>query len=169
VLVCDETRAGSIPPRSSILWIYLPTLPVYLSISSLLASRCLPFRFARNEATRSPRIRRRTAQRRETVAFDVTGYRKKDVPRGRGICDSPNASKLARYGLQSAREERVSRFARWSQVTPPPLPPVTRVTKLVPIKSSSELKSRFKGVVVPYCKVSIDSSQRCTVFSKYLG
>lgn len=35
---------------------------------------------------------------------------------------------------------------------------------------SSELVSRFKGMIVPYCKVSIDSSQlRCTVFSKYLG
>lgn len=50
-------------------------------------------------------------------------------------------------------------------MTPPS--PDEGVTKLVPIESGIR---NSKGVIVPYCKVSIDSSQlRCTVFSKYLG
>lgn len=81
-------------------------------------------------------------------------------------CDSRNTSKLARYGLQSAREERVSRVANDDPLPPGDEGDQARADRV----GNSELVSRFKGVIVSYCKVSIDSSQlRCTVFSKYLG
>jgi len=85
----------------------------------------------------------------EDIFGVIFGYKEKRIPGTR------NASKLVRYGLQFAREERVSRFARrWR-----PLPSVTRVGKARADQvGSSKFVSRFKGMIVSYCKVSIDSS-----------
>lgn len=76
------------------------------------------------------------------VAFDVTGYGKKDVLLRDAECDSRKCeqTRSIRPTVRS-REERVSRFARESQVTPPSPSQVTRVTKLVPTESASELVS----------------------------
>lgn len=88
----------------------------------LETARCLPFRSAKNDEAMSPRIRWRTARRRESDASRSTllGKERETYPWDAEY-DSRNASKLARYGLQSTREERVSRFARESQMTPPSL------------------------------------------------
>lgn len=125
-------------------------------------ARCLPFRSIRNDgATGSLRLRWRTAR------FDVTGYGKRNVPLGHGM--RANSLDTA-YSLLEKRDCIIEICSRVADDADDPLPPVTRMTKLVPIETGSELVSRFKGVIVSYCKVSIDSSQlRCTVFSKYLG
>lgn len=109
-----------------------------------------------------------TARRRESVAFDVTGYGKRNVPLGRGMRFSECEQIRSIRPTVRSRKESIEICSRVADDT---LPPVTRVTRLVLDRvGSSELVSRFKGVIVPYCKVSIDSSQlRCTVFSKYLG
>lgn len=65
--------------------------------------RCLPFRSARNDEATSLRIRWRIARKRESVAFDVTGYERRKRTLG---CDSENASKTRSTRPTSPLERR---------------------------------------------------------------
>lgn len=86
--------------------------PLVEAFSRPLASRRLDFHFARNETT-SRRIRRRTELRDAGgIVFDVPRMRVREkmcVPlfSGYKISMILAADKLARYGLESAREKRV--------------------------------------------------------------
>lgn len=155
-MICYEgKRSGTCPARKeNIVVLISSTLTVSLFVLLGTTRRC-HLGFAVTDRSR----------------FDVTGYGKRNVPLGHGmrfsVCEQTRSIRPIVY----SRREGIEICSRVADDADDPFPPkVTRVTKLVPIETGSELVSRFKGVIVSYCKVSIDSSQlRCTVFSKYLG
>lgn len=121
--------------------------PLVEAFSRPLASRRLDFHFARNETT-SRRIRRRTELRDAGgIVFDVPRMRVREkmcVPlfSGYKISMILAADKLARYGLESAREKRV--IARKSANLRPSSGDKDGQGSARADKSDSELVSRFK-------------------------